>query len=89
MNPATSVLIVPGSRINTIMHLAQTHLLRDHLGPHNTLEMLWDQFQWAGMAAEVCNLCQWTSLSDPPDTSTHHRGTFRVGGDSKSVCLQS
>lgn len=31
------LLVVPQAKVDTIMHLAHTHLLRGHLGTHNTL----------------------------------------------------
>lgn len=52
-----NLLMVPCSKIDTIMYLAHSHTLEGHLGAHNTLEKVWDRFHWAGMEVEVKNFC--------------------------------
>lgn len=53
-----NLLIVPHTKIDTVIYLALTHSLGGHLGPLNTLEKVQDQFHLPGMVTEVQNFCQ-------------------------------
>lgn len=48
----------PCSKVDGVMHLTQSYLLRDHLGTLNTLEKLRNHFHRPGMEDEVHNFCQ-------------------------------
>ncbi|KAK3512359.1 hypothetical protein QTP70_006278 [Hemibagrus guttatus] len=52
------LLIVTRTRTALLLHLAHTHLLGDHLAPHNTSGKLKDCFTWPGMHAEVQAFCR-------------------------------
>lgn len=52
------LLIVPRMKIDSIMHLAHSHLLGGYLRPQNILEKIQAQFHWPGMVVKLCNFCQ-------------------------------
>lgn len=52
------LLVIPRSKIDSIMHLAHYYLLGGHVGLLNTLEKIQCQFHLLGMVAKVCNFCQ-------------------------------
>lgn len=70
--PVTALSLPYDGMVNTILHHAHTHLLRDHLGPQNILENVCNCFHWPGMVADVwwfcqqCPQCQRTSTYTPP-----------------------
>lgn len=69
--PMVNLFVIPQSKLITV-HLAYTHPLGGHLGPQNTLENIFDWFQWPAHF--------------PPHTQTHaasatidHWGMVLVG----------
>lgn len=66
------LLVVPRTKVGTVLELARTHPMSGHLGACNTLERVRDRFHWPGIEAEVknfcqrCPICQHTASKRPP-----------------------
>ncbi|XP_026146496.1 uncharacterized protein LOC113120717 [Carassius auratus] len=66
------LLVVPRSKIGTVMELAHAHPMAGHLGAQNTVQRIRDRFHWPGLDADVkrfcqaCPICQRTSPHTPP-----------------------
>ncbi|XP_073793550.1 uncharacterized protein [Danio rerio] len=67
-----TLLVVPKSKMSTILELAHTHPMAGHLGAANTIQRIRDQFHWPGLNGEVkrycqaCPTCQKTAPQRPP-----------------------
>lgn len=61
------LLVIPHSKIEMVMHLAHSNPLEDPLGAYNTVEKLWDRFNWTGRDRRSLTL-----LLEMPSVSMHH-----------------
>ncbi len=67
-----TLLVVPRTKMETVLELAHSHPLAGYLGAANTTQRIRDRFHWPGMEAEVkpfgqsCSNCQKTSQRMPP-----------------------
>uniref|UniRef100_A0A9J8C449 Gypsy retrotransposon integrase-like protein 1 n=1 Tax=Cyprinus carpio carpio TaxID=630221 RepID=A0A9J8C449_CYPCA len=67
-----TLLVVPRSKIQTVLELAHAHPMAGHLGAQNTAQRIRDRFHWPGLEGDVkrycqaCPTCQRTSPHTPP-----------------------
>lgn len=52
------LLVVPKTKMATVIELAHTHPIAGHLGASNTIQRIRDSFHWPGLEAEVKRFCQ-------------------------------
>lgn len=69
---ACNLLVVPWNKVDMVLHPANAHPLRGHLGAWNTLEKVHDCFHMPGMVAEVRHFCEgWPQRQARPHTPQH------------------
>uniref|UniRef100_A0A9J7XPR1 Gypsy retrotransposon integrase-like protein 1 n=1 Tax=Cyprinus carpio carpio TaxID=630221 RepID=A0A9J7XPR1_CYPCA len=67
-----TLLVVPRSKVQTVLELAHAHPMAGHLGAQNTAQRIRDRFHWPGLEGDVkrycqaCPTCQRTSPHTPP-----------------------